>query len=78
MTFISGDPWAICDYCGFKYRKSQTRKNSDGFIVCAKDWEPPHPQERVRIVKDNGTVRDARPRQTDVELSPGDVTADDL
>ena len=77
MAYLK-DPHMICDLCGMKYRKSQMRKNWKGQMVCSKDWEPRHPQDFVRSVPDGKAVRDARPRQTNKELSPGDVTAADL
>jgi len=33
-----------CDICGFDYLKSELTKNSDGFWVCAKDFEVKHPR----------------------------------
>jgi len=44
------DPWTICDSCGFKTRKSKTRKTWDGRIVCsATCWDEKFPKTNVRI-----------------------------
>lgn len=59
----SGDPWAICDVCDFKYRKSELKKRWDGKMACPSDWEPRQPQDFVRAVRDVQTVRNARPPQ---------------
>ncbi len=42
--FIPGDPWCICDRCGFKMRHSEGKLTWDGFFVCDADWEEKHPQ----------------------------------
>lgn len=81
MTYIPGNHWKICDQCGFKKRNSQTRKMWDGKVVCADTcWEPRHPQDyMVKGVKDNQSVKDARPRQSNKFISTADpVSADDL
>ena len=80
MTYISGDHWKICDQCGMKKRKSKTRKMWNGLIVCSDTcWEGRHPQDSVKSVKDNQSVKDARPRQENVFISTANpVTGDDL
>ena len=76
--YIPGDPWCVCDRCGFKFRKSQTRKTWDGFVVCKKDWEPRHPQDIGQTPReDKQFVKDARPEPDEVFLdSPS--TGEDL
>jgi len=59
--YIPGDPWYQCDRCGFDYRQSEIRKQWDGLMVCGKCWEPRHPQDFVKGVKDHQAVKDARP-----------------
>ncbi|WP_299477003.1 hypothetical protein [uncultured Paracoccus sp.] len=77
-AYIPGDPWGICDVCGFKYRKSEMRRRWDGLTVCGPDWEPRHPQEAVRGRKDRILVDNPKPPPADVFIEPGDVTRDDL
>lgn len=73
-----GDFNRICDRCGFKYKASRTRKEWNGLIVCDKCYEPRHPQDFVKGVKDRQAARDPRPELGDVFLTTNEVTADDL
>lgn len=73
-----GDPYVICDECGFKIRMSESRKRWDGMRVCGKDWEPRHPQDGVKGKQDRQAVADARPEAPDRFLNDNDVTADSL
>lgn len=66
-----GDRNAICDRCGFKYKLSQLRPTWDGLLVCRKDWEPEHPQNRIRI-------RPERPRHVDARPEPPDQFTESL
>ena len=48
------DPWTICDSCGFKVRRSKTRKTWKGTIVCAKTcWDEKWP----KVVKVPSVIR---------------------
>jgi hypothetical protein len=78
-----GDPAAICDRCGFKYRHSQLRLEWTGLMVCSGPdtngcWEPRHPQDFVRGVKDQQSFPNPRPEPADVFLEPTEVTAESL
>jgi hypothetical protein len=64
--YIPGDPWAICDRCGFQVRMSQTKKTWDGLRVCIPDWEPKHPQLTIRGRVDRQMVVDGRPEPAPV------------
>lgn len=70
MTYIPGDPWKICDRCGFAYRASQTFKTWDGLYVCSEDFETRHPQDFVRGRKDRQNVPGARPEPVDNIIGP--------
>lgn len=59
--FISGDNWATCDSCGFKYRASQIKLRWDGLYVCPADWEPRHPQDYVEAKQDKIVADIQRP-----------------
>lgn len=67
--YVGGDWYQLDDFSGFKIRASRSRKipggQTGGAIVDPKRWEPQHPQDFVRGVVDDQTVRDARPRQKD-------------
>jgi len=73
-----GDPNAICDRCGFKYKQSDLRKTWDGLWVCKKDWERRHPQDFIRAVEDYSKPPFIRSEADDVFLSYGEVKASDL
>ncbi len=78
--WIPLDPWVIDDRTGFKVRKSQTVKDgyTRGLRVSRDEYDPPHPQDKVRGRRDRQAVRDARPRPADVFLTTGEVTPDDF
>ncbi len=56
-----GDNNAICDRCGKPFKASELKKTWDGLWVCRRDWEPRHPQDFVRGVKDDMSVKVSRP-----------------
>lgn len=65
--YKKGDWNAICAICGFKYKASDLKWNSQiQDYVCKWDWESRHPQERLRAVKDNQSVAWTRPDPTPV------------
>lgn len=76
--YIPGDHKVICDECGFEFRRSQVKHRWDGALVCSKDWEPRHPQEFARAVRDRIVVRDSRHEQADTFVDVGEVTQDSL
>lgn len=59
--FVLGTYNVICDTCGLKFKANQLRFTWDGYYVCAKCWEPRHPQDLVRGKYDKMTVPIARP-----------------
>lgn len=76
-----GDYRVICDYSGFKVWASETVKTYDGFRVHQRfvgSEQQRHPQELIKPVREDVSVKDARPPGDDVFLAPGDVTAADL
>lgn len=78
MAYIAGDPWCICDVCGFKVRKSVTKKRWDGAIVCQQDFETRHPLDTIRSRSERQAVVDARPEPAPRfveanEVQPGDL-----
>jgi len=73
-----GDYNVICDYLGFKLLASECRMTWDGYFVRADLWEPRHPQDFVRGVRDAQKVTIARPESTDIFLTANEVSRDDL
>jgi len=80
MSYRPGDHLVICDICGFRRYASECRLNWKKQLVCADTcYEEKHPQYREpRGLHERQTVDIHRPEKTDVFLSPGDVTPDDL
>lgn len=65
MGYEPGNYWVICDRCGFKRRINTVRKEWNGLLVCFPEcWEPRHPQDFVRAVRDKQRVPIARPDRT--------------
>jgi hypothetical protein len=60
-----GDWNCVCDRCGFQYKASELKKTWDGLMVCPKDYEPRHPQDFVRGVKDDQSVPWSKPEAPD-------------
>jgi hypothetical protein len=50
----------ICDVDGMAYPSSEKRKRWDGAIVHRDNWEARHPQDLVKAVKEDTSVKDAR------------------
>lgn len=59
--FKPGDNNAICDRCGRPFKASQLKRTWDGLYVCARDWEPRHPQDYARARPDDQSVQINRP-----------------
>lgn len=73
-----GNYWMVCDRCGFDYRRSEMKKEWTGLWVCKADWDPRHPLDFVKGIKEDQSVPVARPEKEIVTISIGSVTADDL
>ncbi len=57
-----GDPWYVCDRCGFDYRLSETViEENTGLRVCRNEcYDPVHPRDDVNrdLDKDGNTAID--------------------
>lgn len=52
--FLELGGWnACCQRCGKKRKGGDLRKTWDGLWVCPEHWEPRHPQDFVKAVKEN-------------------------
>lgn len=58
---ILGNWNALCDSCGRKYKANQLRKRWDGLMVCEEDWEQRHPQDLLRVQREQISVPWSRP-----------------
>jgi UDP-N-acetylenolpyruvoylglucosamine reductase len=77
-NFVLGDSNAICDECGWKYKRSQLKKRWDGLLVCAKDYEERHEQDSIKIRPERNNVKDARTEPSPHYVAIGENTADKL
>lgn len=68
----------ICDYSGFKCKRSDCRMTWDGKLVRKDFWEPRHPQDIIRPHRDDSSVQDARPPQPDPPLLDPPIDASDV
>lgn len=60
---------AICDICGFEFKSGELRKNWQGLMVCASDFEQRHPQELIRAVRDDPSTEWNRPEPPDIYVN---------
>lgn len=76
-----GDHRVICDFSGFKTWASECVKTWDGYIVHRRfvgSEAQRHPQEFVRAIPDNSSVKNARPDTSAVYLAETLTTEDGL
>jgi len=73
--YIRGEWNVLCPRCGFKYKSHDMRKEWTGEWVCKYDWDPRHPQDFVRGIKDDQSVPFSYP---DVAWDFSVVTGDDI
>lgn len=69
----------VCDRCGMERQLPHLRKEWTGLKVCYDTcWEPRHPQEFVRGVRDRQAVPEPRPEPPPFYINPNDVVFDDI
>lgn len=67
--YLKRGTWnAVCDVCGFVFKSDQLIKTWNGLYVCKDDYEPRHPQDFVKGVKDDQSVAWTRTEGEDVEV----------
>lgn len=67
---ILGQWNALCDRCGFEFKSSELRKDWQGLMICAKDFEHRHPQDFIRVRPERVTPPWVRPDPPDTFLNP--------
>ena len=72
-----GDWLYSCQRCGFTKYGSEIRQEWTGLRVCSKCWEPRHPQEFVRGLKDD-IAPPFSSKPLDVFLIPNEVDHDNF
>lgn len=74
-----GDHWVISDISGFKFPASEMKKltgEQAGLLVHISEWNPAHPQLKIRARQDDQSVTNVRLRP--VDQFPDQITQDDL
>lgn len=74
-----GDHWAISDISGFKFRASEMKLLSGeqrGLLVHKSEWNPAHPQLKIKGREDDQSVTNVRVRT--VDEFPAATTQGDL
>jgi hypothetical protein len=71
---ILGDWNALCDSCGRKFKASSLKKRWDGLIVCREDWEQRHPQDLLRVQREQISVPWSRPYPAEDTYLPWNYT----
>ena len=74
-----GDHWVISDISGFKFPASEMMKltgEQEGLLVHRSEWNPAHPQLKIRAREDDQSVTNVRLRP--VDEFPAQITQDDL
>ena len=60
-TYSPGKWLAVCDICGFRFYNDQLRKNWQNLMVCEHDFETRHPQDLLRVPREDSSVDWTRP-----------------
>jgi hypothetical protein len=68
LRFKPGSWYRVCDRTGMVYRAEHTQKQWNNIIVRNRSFEERQPQDFVRGRRDDQTVPEPRPRQTNVFL----------
>ena len=74
-----GDHWAISDISGFKFPASEMMRltgEQKGLLVHFSEWNPEHPQLKIKSREDDQSVKNVRLRP--VDSFPAQITQDDL
>lgn len=74
--YVKGTHNALCDLCGFKFKRNEMRLNWKHQLVCREDYEQKHPQLTILPRYDRQAVRDARPRQGEVTNADDPISPD--
>ena len=76
-TYKKGDYNVICDYSGFKCKRSECKLTWDGRLVLKRFWYERHPQDFIKGIPDDQTVPDSRTEGEDRFIT-SKVTPEDL
>jgi len=73
-TLVLGLWNMICDRCGRKFKNVDIREEWNGLMVCRSCWEPRHPQDFLKGVKDDQSVPYTRPDSSSHGCGPNNVS----
>lgn len=68
--YVAGTHNAICDICGFEYKRKDMLKTWDNLLVCKTDYDPKHPQLTIRNRPERISVTDTRAPNEEVAAGP--------
>ena len=64
----------VCDVDGMTYYSEDKRIRWDGAVVHKDNWEPRHPQDKIKAIKDTQQVPHVRPEKGDGSTDAEDYT----
>jgi hypothetical protein len=70
--YVPGSWNVICDRCGLKHKSHQLKKEWTGLMVCCDCYETRHPQDLLRVTRDEQSTPWSRPESTDTFVYVGD------
>lgn len=70
--YVPGAWNAICMRCGLEKKSFMLRQEWTGLRVCKDCFEHRHPQDLIRVPKDESSIPWSSPEPTDIFISPGD------
>lgn len=77
-TYYKPGVWnSLCDRCGFQYKSDELRSEWTGLMVCAPCYETRHPQDLLRVPREQISVPWSRPSPPDVFGGVGAVLYDE-
>ena len=68
--YVPGAWNAICDRCGLKKKNFMLKKEWTGLMVCSSCWESRHPQDLIRVPKEEISPPWSRPEPADNFTGP--------
>lgn len=75
-SWSPGNPWGVCQRCGFDVRLNALKMEWTKLLVCDKCYDRRHPQDFVRPKLDRQVVRRPAPKPEDLFVDVGDITKD--
>lgn len=65
---------AVCDLCGFKFKSSELKKRWDGLMADRLCYELRHPQDFLRVPREDISVPWARPQGENTFVTSNIIT----